>query len=299
MLVRTYALAQATLWEFFVDAIEHAQLPQAVRRTVTRDISLFLFAYADRIGVYAATAYEAERQQAPDGREQRALALVDRILAGQDSAADRLSYELRTCHLGFVAWGPGAAAAAASIADSVERQSLVVRVDDITVWAWMGGRREIELGERRALDRAAGASAAAIAFGTLHEGCSGFRQTHQRALRTQEIASRLGRRVTHFRDVALEALVGSRDSEAQHFVRDELGALAGSDRRTEILRDTLEAFFRASSNVTAAASSLGVHEQTISYRLKSIEERIGQPVRSRRAELEIALRMNRLLNAVE
>lgn len=294
-LVRTYALAQATLWDFFVDAIESARLPQAARRTVTRDISRLLFAYADRIGLYAATVYEMERHQAPEGRERRAIALVDRILAGQDSAADELAYDLRTRHLGFVTSGPDAVALAASIAESVERSVLMVHVDQSNVWAWLGGRQQPAVGERRTLDRAADGFDAAVAFGSPGEEGDGFRRTHDQAIKAHRIGAGLGRAVTHYEDVALEALVGERHAATRDFVRDELGSLAAPDRRSAILRETLEAFFGASSNVTAAAAALGVHEQTVSYRLRSIEERIGRPVRSRRAELEIGLRMRRVL----
>jgi DNA-binding PucR family transcriptional regulator len=56
------------------------------------------------------------------------------------------------------------------------------------------------------------------------------------------------------------------------------------------LRHTLKAWFAAGQNASAAAAMLGVHEHTVHYRLKTIEERLGRPVAPRRAELETALR---------
>jgi PucR C-terminal helix-turn-helix domain len=47
----------------------------------------------------------------------------------------------------------------------------------------------------------------------------------------------------------------------------------------------------SAQNASAAAAMLGVHEHTVGYRLRTIEERLGRPVIARRAELETALRL--------
>jgi hypothetical protein len=54
---------------------------------------------------------------------------------------------------------------------------------------------------------------------------------------------------------------------------------------------TLRAYFASAQNASAAAAMLGVHEHTVGYRLRTIEERLGRPVIARRAELETALRL--------
>ena len=71
----------------------------------------------------------------------------------------------------------------------------------------------------------------------------------------------------------------------------ELHGLDGADARSGRLRETLRAYFASGQNASAAAALLGVHEHTVSYRLRTIEERLGRPVTARRAELETALRL--------
>ena len=44
-----------------------------------------------------------------------------------------------------------------------------------------------------------------------------------------------------------------------------------------------------------AAAVLGVHDRTVLYRLRSIEDRIGHPISSRRDEIAVALRLARLV----
>lgn len=79
----------------------------------------------------------------------------------------------------------------------------------------------------------------------------------------------------------------------------ELSGLDGDDTRAARLRETLQAWFAAGHNATAAAAALGVHEQTVAQRLRTVEERTGRPVAARRAELETALRLRNLLGTTE
>jgi DNA-binding PucR family transcriptional regulator len=61
--------------------------------------------------------------------------------------------------------------------------------------------------------------------------------------------------------------------------------------RGPILRKTLHAYFATGQNAASAAAVLGVHEKTVSNRLRAIEEHLGHPIEARRAELELALRL--------
>lgn len=68
-------------------------------------------------------------------------------------------------------------------------------------------------------------------------------------------------------------------SEADRFVRDTLGGLLDRpDPGIKDLFDTLEAFIACSRSVRRAAESLGVHENTIRYRLSRIAEISGLDV---------------------
>lgn len=63
-------------------------------------------------------------------------------------------------------------------------------------------------------------------------------------------------------------------AEADRFARDALGALLGSEENLQLLM-TMHAFFECGRSVRRAAPTLGVHENTIRYRLARIEEIAG------------------------
>lgn len=75
----------------------------------------------------------------------------------------------------------------------------------------------------------------------------------------------------------------------------ELGPLGEADARTELLRLTLRTYFDTGQNAAATAARIRVHERTVAYRLRSIENRLGFPITERRDELSIALRLAEVL----
>ncbi|MGH9043820.1 MAG: helix-turn-helix domain-containing protein, partial [Acidimicrobiales bacterium] len=66
-----------------------------------------------------------------------------------------------------------------------------------------------------------------------------------------------------------------------------------------ILRTTLEAYFASDQNAVSTSHRLHIHERTVSYRLRSIEEWLDTTIASRRDELAISLRLHRLLDAAD
>lgn len=83
-------------------------------------------------------------------------------------------------------------------------------------------------------------------------------------------------------------------SLARRFVEDELGPLAEANEQAARLRETLEASFRWGSHVTTA-EKLFLHEHTVRNRLAKAAELLGRPLQERSTELQVALRMIRLL----
>jgi len=65
---------------------------------------------------------------------------------------------------------------------------------------------------------------------------------------------------------------------------------AGRDHG-ETLRETLRAYFNAERSAASAAAVLGISRQAVGGRLRMVESRIGRPLGSCIAELEIALRL--------
>jgi DNA-binding PucR family transcriptional regulator len=67
-------------------------------------------------------------------------------------------------------------------------------------------------------------------------------------------------------------LASSNRAEARRFSRDALGALLADDEGTRDLLRTLQVFFDSGRSVRRSALALGVHENTIRYRLARIED---------------------------
>jgi DNA-binding PucR family transcriptional regulator len=61
-----------------------------------------------------------------------------------------------------------------------------------------------------------------------------------------------------------------------------------------VAKETLEAYFAANCNVSSAAAALGVSRNTVHSRLAAIEDSIGGPIDSASAEIQTALRLDRI-----
>jgi DNA-binding PucR family transcriptional regulator len=90
------------------------------------------------------------------------------------------------------------------------------------------------------------------------------------------------------------ALLGDRE-RAVRLTRSVLGPLAEPTPRNVDLVDTLEAYFACGERKAGAAARLGVHEKTVAHRLRRAEELLGATVSARRAALETAVVLHRLV----
>lgn len=189
-------------------------------------------------------------------------------------------------------WPGGAepAEAARRAAAHLDRTLLLVGILESRYWGWLGGPQP-SADLRGLLAGLELPDATQLSLGDPGLGAAGFRASHRQAQHAQVAGEHTGRAVTHYDDVALEALAGHDRAAARAFVARELGDLDADDRRAGRLRQTLLAWFRAGHNAAAAAAVLGVHEQTVANRLRAVEDRTGRPPAERRAELEMALRL--------
>lgn len=133
-------------------------------------------------------------------------------------------------------------------------------------------------------------------------GPDGFRRSHAEAMDARRVARLSGRRAgsTVSWSGAAVAALGSTDLErARAFVLDELGGLVDDGDDARRLAATLRVFLEEGMSPRAAARRLGIHENTVANRLRSIEERLGHPVRPRMTELLVALRLAPLVRQVE
>lgn len=296
-LLATYRLGAAMLLDAWIEEVERLGLSADDRLTLVRAGSAFFSAYAGRLSALIGEAHTVERDQALRGTAQRRVQLVNALLAGGDVGADQLEHELDGHHVAVIAWGPGAGDALSALAADLDRRLLLLPQVEETWWAWLSGVRP--LGEARAarLERWTPPPAVRAAVSGDHAGIDGFRRAHEDARTVHRAARYRGEQVIPYAAVALEALAAADEVAARRFVADELADLNGPDRRSAVLRATLEAYFAAGHNAAATARTLEIHEQTVVNRLRAVEALIGVPVGARRAELETALRLRARLAA--
>lgn len=293
--LRAYRVGHRMMWEVWFAAIEAEAEDAEQRRTAHEQASAYLFAYVDRVSGLVTDEFTRERDRFVRSREQRRTQLVRDVLEGSDpdpaEALHELGYDLRLHHLALVASGPEPERATRELAATLEApHRLLVSLAGDTAWAWLGRTRPFAI--PASLEPPEGA---AIALGDPGEAVEGFRRSHRQARDAHAVAVRSGAALTRYDGVALESLVATDEGRARSFVARELRGLDGPDKRSRRLRATLRAYFATGQNAAAAAALLGVHDHTVAYRLRAVEEEIGRPVAARRAELETALRLLAML----
>ena len=295
-LLHTYRIGHAVVWEAIIDEVERLDLDPAARRDLLRAITRYTFSYIDGIIPLVSEAYAEERERLLNRREQRRVQAVRDLLDGGTAGADELDYPLGLSHVALVVAG----AARREYVDGVARlhQSRVLAVDVTreTTWAWLG-KREWADAELAAVAEHE-ADGVRVALGEPGSGPEGFRLSHGQALRARQVGQLLRRGVTRFRSVAFEAVMLQDERAARAFVESELAPL-GDDKSAEKLKETLRAYFAVGLNASAAGALLGVHERTVGYRLRVVEEALSATLNDRRLEIEAALRLERALSVSE
>jgi DNA-binding PucR family transcriptional regulator len=236
--------------------------------------------------------------------------IVSSILSGApvepDAASKRLRYQLGGQHLGYVVWceqdgGAGEAAgelervAVALAAAMGAPNPLVVPLGGQLVAAWISSpRRPVLTALPADLHNPASAQAA---FGASARGVPGFGETHRDAMHARRVARLGGQRastVTRFDDIGLTALATVDMDLASRFVNAQLGPLAAQDESTLRLSSTLRVYLEEQASPRRAAQRLGVHENTVKARMRTISGMLPVPPTERPAELLVALRLAKL-----
>lgn len=309
-LLRMYRTGQRVFWSRLMTIVSEQIADPDLRmqvlqfmwdrmsRTLERNLDML-------VGVHT-----EEREQQLRGVLHRRAETVQAILRGDpvevDPAAQQLGHNLHRHQTALVLWaaepaGSGSgevseqletlAAEAAALAGAAA--PLTIRSAARTVWAWLatGPKPRLErIGDAPQLRQS---PQLRVAVGAPARGLQGFRDSHREALRAQAVAAEADRsaQVTHYRDVEiLSFLTGEPDDDAlRALVARELGDLAGSGESLRRLRATAQAYLQAGGSARAAAEQLGVHKNTVLYRLRQVDELLGHPIDERRLPLEVAL----------
>jgi len=311
-LLRVYRLGHGFVFDRWLTVVRGLDAPGEVVDEVLRESLQTSFVYIDSMSAHIAELYAAARASAVRSteiaRSETARALIDGDEVDVDRAGRVLGHDLRRWHVGLVAWSAaqdgGAldeAARETCAALGFERPLLVLAGSGV-LWAWGGGPRPPEPGRLAALGTRRRRDGVSIAVGTPAEGPDGFVRSHREAREARQVCVVGGRRpgtVALFGDVELLTFFAGDLAKAHRFVRGELGPLAGDDEAVRRLRTTLRAYLDEGHSFAAASRRLGIHENTIKYRVRQSEELLGRAVTGRSLKLAVALAVADALGAGE
>ncbi|WP_245668362.1 PucR family transcriptional regulator [Nocardia xishanensis] len=315
LLLRTYHAGMEAVLDYMTEAVEQRDVPQEIERAVmlrlfersTKWVSMSVELLTD--------TYMEERERVLRAALNRRTETVHALLSGEDMDADqasiRLGYRLGRQHLAFVLWtddsepgGDGEStglldrAAARVAAELGSALLLTVPSGASGMWAWAGlddAAHAAGLAAPGRLDKLLAAHVSApvrIAFGVPAARAEGFRSSHREAVAARHVAELApgdGPRVTAYRDVEIAYLAGADEAAMRGLIHRELRELAGSDANAVRLRRTLHAYLVSHRSPEATAKLLGVHKNTVRYRIQRIEELLGHPIEQRGLPLEVAL----------
>lgn len=294
--LRRYVVGSTVVGDFLMQEADSEDF--AGHRSMLREALSAQARVLDGLMSAITAEHAAELERSSRSPERRRVERVRRLLAGDRCDTGELGYELSGWHLGLIASGQGAAPALSQVAASLRNRLLCVSRGEDLAWGWLEGRSEVPVED---LERALAACARGLrlAVGEPARELEGWRLTHRQAQAALRVGLLQSQPVTRYADVGLIASVLHDDELAGSFVRIYLTPLGARQDGGAVLRQTLSAYFAAERNASSAASALGVTRHTVENRLRTIEEKLGQSLRTRQAELEVALRLEELGASVE
>ena len=316
-LIRSYRLGHAAAWEVVTPLIATHAGDLEQRAIAIELCSAWLFAYVDAALCLAEDFYSAERERWVRSTAATRAETIEAILAGDPIdgalAGRRLGYELDRQHTAVIAWlqsheeGHDTHAAMESAIAQVQDRlgatgGLVHSLGVLSTAAWIGTPRSV--GSRQLDDLRFDTHTAPgvrIAIGEPGHGITGFRQSHDEAAqarRVAELAARPPGTVTLYSRVALAAIATADLEQARVFVNRELRGLDAKDDLSTRLAATLRTYLEEHSSRSRTAKRLGIHENTVSYRIKQAEEILGRGVDQRTLELRVALVLAHLVRGL-
>jgi purine catabolism regulator len=282
-------------------------------------------------GAAACAVVLAREQAAASARREIELNVLDEILDGALRSevtllqqAKRLGHDLTQSHVAIIARIDQTTVARARDDRYVLLEETLSRHGSRILWRLRNNNAEIiwpAATVQAAMDAAAelheeisqglpaiGSQglAVSLAVGRVQAGLGGVRASYQEARQALNLGRRLHGpgKITRFEDLGVYRLIFAAEGlkELDEFHEENLGALLAYDRDHggDLLR-TLEAFFAATCSPKEAASILGVHRNTILYRLERIREITGFDLDAAdvRLRLHLALSAHVALYATE
>lgn len=315
-LLRAYRLGTMWTWTLWRrEIIKRIDDPELLMEAVDHSMS-FVFDYVDAVSEEVTEEYALQREKWARSAAALRHETVEAVLGGEpldlDVVAARLGYDLRAEHVAFILT-TRAADDAEDVVARLEtqgkalaqrlgaRRTLLVPDGRTMLWMWCtfeGSCPSEELIAAASADRTL-LDDIVVTAGTAGVGRDGFTTSHQESLYVKDLLRIGGRHQGHlvrYDRVVVASLLAADLPRARRFVAQELGALADAGDATSRVRATVTVLLEESGRATVAAKRLGIHQNTVSYRVRQAERLLGHPLSERRYEVETALR---LLRAIE
>ena len=249
----------------------------------------------ERLMAEVSIEHKRELKRCRRSPEQRLAELVDRLLAGERPNAEELGYDLDAWHIGVIATGTGAGEALRAAAKSADRQLLAVSHGEETVWAWLGGKRMLAVGELERMVPVAEGADVSLALGEPGRGLDGWRLTHQQAQAARLVAlHRPAPAHTRYAEDMLLAAALRDETLASSLQEIFLSPLSSMRDGGAASLQTLRVYLSSGCNASKAGSRLGVTRHTVENRLNAAQQHLGRELDSCLVELELALRLEEL-----
>jgi hypothetical protein len=289
-LLQSYRIGHAVIQEQMLIHAERTRTPIGAVRVMSER----LFNHIDSLMKIAQQEFMEERRRRNAAVDLSLYQQVTQMLAGEDVD---LPYPMDDDHLAIVFDPDAPPDAAEQLVKALARPSLRVVARGREIWLWLAvPAADADVDVRSELEAIVGVGSAGISG--VARGRAGMAVAHRQAAVACRLGTLRGTRVCVYNEVALEALAFGGQDAARDFARAELGLLAEDGERTETLRQTVQTYFANGSSAAATAAALGIAERTVTYRLRRAEELVGRPLSARRAEIEAALRLYRVLDRV-
>ena len=315
-LLRSYRLGHGLVERRFEAAVGELEVEPDVRWRVLAHASRTFFDYVDAVATQLVSEYEQEHARWIRGAAAARAELVRAIIEGDPvdarTATDLLRYDVSRRHLGFIVWSHADPASPAPRTGSLELAAtalagelgggpvLLVPIGERVVWGWTSGD------ELR--DEGGGAQPPPLpdglraAIGSCATGLEGMATSYEHARAARRVAELLGSRpgaTVRYGTVALAALLTVEPAEAARFAVSQLGELAADTDAAARLRATLRVYLEENLSPGRTAKRLGIHQNTVTYRVRRAEEILGRPVEPGRLELEVSLRLSEGLEGLQ
>ena len=303
VLLMIYQAAQTASWDFAVGVVAGA--PGDLDHTT---LLIWFWTKASRWFTasieLSVAVYQEEFNRIRRRGDTRRHELVADVLSGKEIGAAELSAELGGHHLAGVSHV--AIIAHALTTDAIERLEAaitavsaavhgaaptLVRPGGRELWGWIhtpdtaGALLESLDSGSLGID----AATVRLTVGGPASGMAGFIAAHKDARAAQRVALSPSRTtaVTVYRRVAALTLLALDHDAATRFALSTLGPLADPDHRQ--LRETMRVVLTSTESADAVAARLGVHKNTVRYRVQQAERMLDHPLRSGAGDLLLAI----------